>query len=262
VRQARTSKHIARTLAFGLVATLFAATTGAVDVPTLTKRVEDQAAVLSLPQASELEGKLAAYEQRTGHQFALLTIKTLNGDPIEEFSIRVASAWKLGNKKRDDGLLVILALQERKVRIEVGYGLEGVVTDAVSRQVIDNQMRPHFVRGDYASGLLSGVEVLMARAQDESTGAAKRLQAEPQQRFGWLVPLIFVVTMVLLSVGRRRGGGGGGAGMMLLPWVLGMGAGWSSGRGGRGGGGFSGGGGGGFGGFGGGFGGGGASGDW
>jgi len=146
---------------------------------------------------------------------------------------------------------VVLALTERKVRIEVGYGLEGVVTDAVSRQAID-QMRPAFKRGAYAEGLKAGFHSLMAIAQGESSGPAVVQEPASEGRRGWIIPAIFIIALLLLSAGRRRGGGRGGM-MMLLP-LLGAG-GWSSGsRGGGGGGGFGGGGGG--------FGGGGAAGDW
>ncbi|MDX2024563.1 MAG: TPM domain-containing protein [Deltaproteobacteria bacterium] len=230
----------------------------AAPVPTLSRRVEDQAGVLSAQQQQELESTLAAYEQRTGHQFALLTVKSLDGSPLEEFSIQVADAWKLGDKQRDDGLLVLLAVQERRVRVEVGYGLEGVITDAVSRQVIDNQMKPHFRSGDYAGGLMAGFDALMAAAQNESTGAARKHTTQARASRPWLFPLLAVLALLFLSAGRRRR-----RSSLWFPFGMGMGmGGWSSGRGGRGGGPFGGGLGGGFGGGGGGFGGGGASGDW
>lgn len=224
-------------------------------VPTLRQRVEDQAAVLSATERASLENQLAAYEQRTGHQFAVLTVPSLEGDPIEDFSIRVAEAWKLGDKARDDGLIVVLALQERKVRIEVGYGLEGVVTDAVSAQVIARDMSPHFRRAAYGEGLLAGLDTLMKVAAGEATGAARKAPTEDRPGGSdWLVPVVFIIIFILLSGGGRGGRRRRGGFFMFPP--IGMG-GWSAGgRGGFGGGG------GGFGGGGGGFGGGGASGSW
>jgi len=222
------------------------------NIPPLTRRVEDHASALTSNERDILEQELSAYERRTGHQFALLTVKTLDGTTIEDLAIRVTEQWRLGDKKRDDGLLVVLALTERRVRIEVGYGLEGVVTDAVSRQVIDNEMRPAFKRGAYSEGLKAGFDSLMAIAQGESSGPAVVQKTASEGRRGWITPAIFIIALLLLSAGRRRGGGLGGM-IMLLP-LLG-GGGWSSGsRGGSSGGGFGGGGGG--------FGGGGASGDW
>ena len=240
-----------------VVATMPLPSAFALDVPKLQQRVTDLAAVLQPQQRSNLEQELTAYEQRTGHQFAVLTVPTLAGDPLEDFSMRVAEAWKVGDKKRDDGLLVLLALQERKVRIEVGYGLEGVVTDAVAKRVISEHMAPEFREGDYAAGLLAGLQTLMKAAQGESLGPPKR-DEKPSSRADWVIPLIFVVALIFFTRNRRGGGGRGGrgAGFLMLPF-LGMG-GWSSGGRGSGGGGF----GGGFGGGGGGFGGGGASGDW
>jgi len=108
----------------------------ALDVPSLDGRVNDHARLLSPDRAASLEERLAGYEQKTGHQFVLLTIASLEGDPLEDFSIRTVEKWKLGRKKVDDGLLLLIAKKERKVRIEVGYGLEGNITDAESSRII------------------------------------------------------------------------------------------------------------------------------
>lgn len=116
---------------FALWAALFASWALGLEVPPLRQRVEDSAGILRPEQRQALEQSLADYEQRTGHQIAELTVPSLRGDPLEDFSIRVVEAWKLGDRKRDDGLLIVMALEERKVRIEVGYGLEGVVRAAL-----------------------------------------------------------------------------------------------------------------------------------
>src|SRR5262245_10271229 len=101
----------------------------ALDVPPLGARVNDAAQLLSASERAALEAKLAAYEAQSGQQFVLVTVPSLEGDPIEDFSIRVAEKWKIGQRGKDDGLIVVVARDDRKMRIEVGYGLEGDVTD-------------------------------------------------------------------------------------------------------------------------------------
>ncbi len=241
-------RWLARAVLVG-AAVLLARPAQAVEVPKLTQRVEDKANVLQPQQRAQLEEKLAAYEQRTGHQFAVLTVPSLDGDPIEDFSIRVAEAWRLGDKSRDDGLLLVLALQERRVRIEVGYGLEGVVTDAVAGRVIADDMTPLFRSGNYAEGLAAGLTRLMAAADGEAVGPARRPRNRSEGK-AWVGPLIMILIFLFFSGGGR----GRRRGFFMLP-PFGMG-GWTAG-GRRGGGGF-----GGFGGGGGSFGGGGASGGW
>lgn len=232
----------------------------ALDVPELKGRVNDYAHVLQPERAQALEAKLAAYERSSGHQFALLTIDSLKGEALEPFAIRVAERWKLGDDKRDDGLLLIVVPAERKLRIEVGYGLEGVVPDAVAARVIREVMAPAFQRGDFAAGIDRGFEALMEAAGGEATSqqpaAGEQPQPEPRPSpLAWLVLLIFIFTLLGSTRRNRRG-----RGMWLGPLI---GAGMGGLGGGRRGGGFrGGGGGGGFGGGGGRFGGGGASGGW
>ncbi len=216
-------------------------------IPDLISRVTDGAAVLGEAQKVALETKLTAYEQRTGHQFAVLTIASLEGDALEDFSMRVAEKWRLGDSKRDDGLLVLVAVGDRKARIEVGHGLEGAVTDARSKRVIDEFMIPHFKRQDYSAGLTAGLQALMAMAQGEAVGKPAAPPAATSSR-KWVVPALVLLAFFISASGRRRRRRLGFPFFFPLP----MGGGWSAG--GRGGGGFSGGGGS--------FGGGGASGSW
>ena len=250
---------------FAALALCLALPTYARSLPALDRRVVDQAGVFAPDVRDRLESDLAAYEQRTGHQFAVLVIDGLDGDVLEQLSLRAAEQWRLGDARRDDGVLVVLAIKDRAVRIEVGYGLEGVVTDAVSSRVIRDTMTPRFARGDIAGGLQAGLATLMRVAAGESVGAgpsagASTVEASPP----WtaFLPVIGMVLLVLVSGAlRRRGSGGGGGG--LWPLML-LASSFGGSRGGRGGG-FGGGGGGGGGGFsggGGGFGGGGASGRW
>jgi len=235
-------------------------------VPPLTAHVNDTANLLSPSARERLEQKLSDYEQKNGRQFALLTIDSLDGDALESFSIRVVEAWKLGKKGKDDGLLLLVANKEHKLRIEVGYGLEGTITDAFSARVIRNVLVPAMRAGNAASGFDQAFGILMQKAAGEDVaapeGAADR---EPRRRssspFGWLVLLFFISPILIpLVLARMRGGGGGRGG----PWGGGGWGGGGWGGGGFGGGGFGGGGGGGgfSGGGGGGFGGGGASDSW
>jgi uncharacterized protein len=236
----------------------------ALEVPKLQGRVNDYGDLLTPEVERRIDEQLAAYEKRTGHQFALLTIETLDGDPIEDFSIRVVESWKLGSAKHDDGLLMLVAKRDRKARVEVGYGLEGAIPDAVAARVVRNVLIPAFRKADYAGGIEGGLALLMKAGAGEKVDLPpdSRRSVTPKAPSPWLF-LIFFLLAPFLAIGllagrfgrRRRGffsGGWGTAG-----WGGGFGG--SSRGGGFGGGGF---GGGGFGGGGGGFGGGGASGSW
>lgn len=147
-----------------VLAWLFAVPAAAREVPQLRARVTDEAGVLAADEVRELDRRLAAYEQATGRQIAVLVVRSLEGDPLEDFSIRVVEAWKLGRQGRDDGILVLLAMEERKARIEVGYGLEGEVTDLVSARIIHDVMRPYLRQDRPGAALLAGVEALVAAA--------------------------------------------------------------------------------------------------
>jgi uncharacterized protein len=243
------------------MATLLASPMAALarELPALTARVNDYANVLPPERAAALEAKLAEHERRSGQQFALLTVASLEGAAIEQFAIDVAEQWKLGDKKRDDGLLLVLAPNERKVRIEVGYGLEGVIPDAIAARVIREVLTPAFKQNDYAGGLEAAFVVLINHAGGDG-GAMPAAQPQTQrkrQKFALLPLLLPFLLFFFLSRLGGRGGRRRGMWMMGPGFGAGLGGGFGGGRGG----GF-GGGGGGFGGGGGGFGGGGASGSW
>jgi uncharacterized protein len=244
--------NFARALAFGLALSVLLVVGPAfgLAVPSLDGRVNDHATLLPRERAVALEQELAEYEKKTGHQFVLLTLESLEGDTLEDFSLRAVEKWKLGRKKVDDGLLLLIVKKERKVRIEVGYGLEGSITDATSSRVIRRVLAPAFRSNDYAGGIEQAFAALMKADQ---TPAGER--GESARRGGGLGPLPLLLFLMVPFLGvlwlLRRGGGGGG-------WGGGGYYGGSFGRGGWGGGG----GGGGFSGGGGGFGGGGASGGW
>jgi uncharacterized protein len=260
-------------------------------VPPLTARVTDLTGTLPAAEQAALDGRLADLEARKGSQIAVLIVPTVRPEAIEQFSMRVAESWKLGRKGVDDGVLLLVAKDDREVRIEVGYGLEGAIPDATANRVIDEFILPRFREGDYAGGISAGVDRLIRLVDGEPLPAPRRSRS-PDVGFENLLPIIFVLSLVVGGVLRRLLGQfpgavatgivAGGATwllagilgltmfMALVGFVVGLMAGGSGGRwsshprGGYGGGlgGGFGGGGGGFGGGGGGFGGGGASGRW
>ncbi len=152
----------------GLVLCLVAFTTFALDVPYLSGRVNDVAGLLDEATRERLEQKLASLEQTTGAQVAILIIPSLEGESLEEFSHRVASTWQLGQKGKDNGVLFLIAKNDRKMRLEVGYGLEPVLPDAICRRILDNIVRPRFRAGDFAGGVEAGVEAVAKVIQGQS----------------------------------------------------------------------------------------------
>lgn len=276
--------RLARTFASGLFLLLCALSAWAqVAVPELSRRVTDLTATLDAGQVAALEGKLAAFEAQKGSQIAVLIVPTTQPEDIAQFGIRVAEQWKIGREKIDDGVILIVARDDRKLRLEVGYGLEGAIPDAIAKRVIAETITPYFKADDYYGGIDAGVQQLMRLIEGEQLPTPSASVGGGDD--GPFVILIVggIVAGWLLSMLMSRpaaGGiaalGSGAVGAMLLgftPVLLFIalfvfagvasgfrhGGGWSSG----GGGGFGGGGGGGsWGGGGGGFGGGGASGSW
>ena len=235
----------------------------ALDVPPLRGRVNDYAGVMSQGQARALESQLAQFEQDTGHQVAVLTIPTLDGEDIEGFSIRVAENWKIGKKGFDNGVILVVAIKDRKLRLEVGYGLEGVLPDVIANRIISDYIVPHFRSQDYAGGIIAGIDAVLKVIKKEPLPESARKKAGNQgSNVNFLVMLAVTFAVLGLmgfgSMGNRRRNSIWATRGRRGPPIF-----W--GGGGFGGGGFSGGGGsdsGGFSGGGGGFGGGGASGGW
>ena len=132
------------------------------------KRVHDEASVLSASTIQQLELQLKQFEDSTSNQIAILIIPSLDGDVIENYALRVAhDEWKLGQSKNDNGVLLLIAVDDRKMRIEVGYGLEGVLTDALCSQIIRNEMAPNFRRGDYNTGVVTAIYAMIRATQGE-----------------------------------------------------------------------------------------------
>jgi uncharacterized protein len=170
----------------------------ALDVPPLTGRIVDTAHLLPPELAASLSQELAAHEQRTGNQVAILTLPTLQGEPVEDFSHRVATTWKLGQKGTDNGVLLLVAPQDRRIRIEVGYGLEGVLTDAVTSRIIRNEMVPHFRAGNYAEGIATGARAIIGTIEGTYT-APKDQPPAPRaltQQWSGFLPAVVVGAFV------------------------------------------------------------------
>jgi uncharacterized protein len=257
-----------------------------VALPTLTERVTDLTGTLSAEDRAGLTASLAALEKDKGAQVAIVMLPTTQPEAIEQFSIRLAEAWKIGRKGVDDGVIIIVAKNDRKMRIEVGYGLEGAIPDAIAKRIVAEQMGPRFREGDFAGGLKAAVATLdkVIRGEPLPTPVVKTAEGgtDPGDALTFLLIVFFMAGVIRsmfgllgsLAVSGVAGwlawtvfaslGLAGGAALLafVLSFIrLGRG-GWSSGGRGGFGGGFGGSGGGGFSGGGGGFGGGGASGNW
>ena len=152
-----------RTLA--LAALVVALGAHAADVPFLSGRVVDNAEILDASTRASVAEALKAHEQKTGNQIAVLTVPTLSGESIEPYATRVFEAWKLGQKGKDNGVLVVVAPKDRKMRIEVGYGLEGTLTDVGAARIIRNVMTPAFKDGDYDKGVREGVDAIVGQLE-------------------------------------------------------------------------------------------------
>jgi len=146
---------------------LQAAAAGA-DIPPLKARVTDITGTLSAQNIARLEQKLAAFEQEKGVQVAVLMVPTVQPESIEEYAVRVFEQWKLGRKRVDDGVLLVVAKNDRKLRIEVGYGLEGAINDATAKRIINDDIVPHFKHGDFAAGIDAGVSRILRVAGGEA----------------------------------------------------------------------------------------------
>lgn len=240
-----------------------AASAAAPKFPPLTGRVVDDANILSPQAEAQLTTELANLEAQSGRQLVVATLPDLQGYEIEDYGYQLLRTWGIGNKDRDDGVILIIAPTERKVRIEVGYGLEPILTDALSSVIINQKILPAFKAGKMEDGVVAGTQAIIEQLALPDDEAKARAVAAPQPKtsdegsvgFGTIV-VIFIIFWLLSGVlgGRRRGS------LWWLPLILsGGGGGGGRGWGGGGGGGF---GGGGFSGGGGSGGGGGASGSW
>ena len=198
-----------------------------VAVPPLTGRVVDQTGTLSAGEISALTQKLESLERRKGSQVAVLIVPTTEPESIEQFSIRVADAWKIGRKKIDDGALLVVAKNDRKLRIEVGYGLEGALTDVTANRIINEIIVPRFRSGDFAGGISAGVERIIAVIDGEKLPApvSQSQSSNLADHIGDVFPfLIFAVLLgghvLRMMLGRLIGSAATGGVVGLLAWLV------------------------------------------
>ena len=171
-----------------LAALAAVAALAATPVPRLEKRVTDLAGTLTEPQRDALEAKLADFEKRRGSQVAVLVVPTIGDETIEEFAGRVADTWALGRKGVDDGVLLVVAQKERKIRIQTGRGVQGTLTDALSKRIVSDIVGPRFRSGDFAGGIDAGADAIMKAVEGEGlpmpTQAPSRGKVDSFSSFG------------------------------------------------------------------------------
>jgi uncharacterized protein len=212
---------------FAIITATFAFASGvfALDVPALRGHVNDYAGLLSAPAAQEIEASLSTFERSDSTQIVVLTIPTLEGENLEEFSIRVAEAWKIGQKATDNGAILLIAKQEHKVRIEVGRGLEGKLTDLVSGRIIRGEISPRFRAGDFDGGVKAGVSAIMEvvrgeySAKTDSYGSGRR-GVHPNHSIFTFIIFLAVACIFLGSMSRLLGGLIGAVGLPVIAFLL------------------------------------------
>src|SRR6266850_5557520 len=199
-----------------------------VAVPPLTGRVVDKTATLSSSDIASLDRTLKDFEARKGSQVAVLIVPTTQPETIEQYSLRVAEAWKIGRKKIDDGAILVVAKDDRKLRIEVGYGLEGVLNDVTAKRIIDEVITPKFRSGDFAGGISAGVDRIIRVIDGEKLPAPEQSQ-QPSSDFLSHIDLlnpftlfaVFIVGSILrATLGRLIGAVATGSVVGLLAWLI------------------------------------------
>ncbi|MBL8517517.1 MAG: YgcG family protein [Betaproteobacteria bacterium] len=221
------------TTAVAVTLTTAAAATGDfADIPALKARVTDTTGTLSAADVARIEGKLKDFEQKKGSQIVVLMVPTTQPEAIEQYSIRVAEAWKIGRKKIDDGLILLVAKNDRKMRIEVGYGLEGAIPDATAKRIISEVIAPRFRANDYAGGVEAGADRLIAVASGEALPAPAQKKTwsvgdtarDSGINLEWFMVAFFVAVGVggfLAAVfGRFFGGVLTGGGLGAVAWFI------------------------------------------
>ena len=219
------SKRMVRAfvLAFTLFGSLLAA--AQVPVPALTGHVIDQSGTLSAEQKSSLEQTLTAFEARKGSQLAVLMIASSAPEEIEQYALRVAEQWKLGRKKIDDGAILVVAKNDRTLRIEVGYGLEGALNDATSKRIISEVMLPRFKQQDFYGGITAGVEQIIRVIEGEPLPALAEKPADNIGDFRQYAPIVFILALAVggvlrAALGRVPGALVTGGAVAVMAWFV------------------------------------------
>jgi uncharacterized protein len=187
-----------------LLLLLVTATAVAYNFPPLSGRVIDQANLLSATAEAELSAQLAAHEQKTTNQVVVVTLNSLEGDAIEEYGVALGRHWGIGQKERDNGVLLLVAPNERRMRIEVGYGLEGTLTDAISSVIIDRRLRPAFRAGDYEAGIRAGVDGILDVLENNTPEDLKAPLQQDAVPIDTIIPIMFFLFVIAQFF--KRGG--------------------------------------------------------
>ncbi len=204
---------------------LIGSTAAALGIPKPTGYINDQANIISPEVELKLEQFLKDFDKSDSTQISVLTIPTLDGESLEDYSLRVLESWGLGQKGKDNGTLLLVAKAEKKIRIEVGYGLEGRLTDLLAGRIVDNEISPRFKQGDFDGGIVSGVVGIAQAVRGEYTGTGKTKRKKKSSPLGFIFILFFLLPLFGRIGGHRssryrRGGiflggpfiGGGGFG--------------------------------------------------
>jgi uncharacterized protein len=194
-------------------------------IPPLTGRVTDQTATLTAGQKAALEQTLQAFEARKGSQIAVLIIPATAPETIEQYALRVAEQWKLGRKKVDDGVVLVVAKNDRALRIEVGYGLEGALNDATSKRIVGETIAPRFKEGDFYGGITAGVDHMIRVIDGEPLPAPKGGPTIDTPDISQYVPIIFILALVVGGVlrstlGRFPGAIATGGAVAFVAWLF------------------------------------------
>lgn len=211
---------------------LLATTTAALNIPKPTGYVNDRAGIISPEVELKLEQFLTEFDKSDSTQISVLTIPSLEGESLEDYSLKVLESWGLGQKGKDNGALLLVSKADRKIRIEVGYGLEGRLTDLLAGRIIDNEISPRFKQGDFDGGIVSGIVGIAQAVRGEYTGTGKTKSKRKSSPLGFIFILFFLLPLLSRIGGRRSsryrrsgiffggpfiggggfGGGGGGFG--------------------------------------------------
>jgi len=200
-----------------LVLLVIATSAAALEVPPLKGHVNDYADMLSPGSRQQLETLLTDFERQDSTQIVVLTVVSLEGDALEDFSIRVADAWKIGQKGTDNGAILLIARNDRKIRIEVGYGLEGRLTDLLAGRIIRNVITPRFKAGDFDQGITAGVTAMIDAVRGEFSGGGQPPSPQPKSQRGTPVVAIIALFFLVNALGRVSRLMGAASGAILAP---------------------------------------------
>jgi uncharacterized protein len=215
----------ARTAFLALMLSWSCAGVAQVAVPTLTGHVIDQTGTLNAEQIATLEQSLQAFERRKGSQLAVLIVPGVAPETIEQYALRVAEKWKLGRKKVDDGAIVVVSKDDHTMRIEVGYGLEGALNDAVSKRIVSEIITPRFQEQDFYGGISAGLDQIVRVVDGESLAEPTRASPDRLGNIGQLGPIIFILALVIGGllrsvIGRFPGAVATGGIIAVLAWFF------------------------------------------